>query len=135
RAKEAKNSNEMYYPRFTKVIVNFFMTKDQSIPRHQNTQQYGAILPIKLTNEAIKNSESYKKYYAIASGAEPPKKKASVRMKQSSSDTIMPTLTAKGKRLKTSAKVDKPAKKKQPPKTSASLGERPGEAWYCSGFN
>nr|GEU84645.1 hypothetical protein [Tanacetum cinerariifolium] len=30
--KDAKKSNEMYYPRFTKVIVNFFMTKDQSIP-------------------------------------------------------------------------------------------------------
>nr|GEV50169.1 monodehydroascorbate reductase [Tanacetum cinerariifolium] len=31
--KDAKKSNEMYYPRFKKVIVNFFMTKDQSIPR------------------------------------------------------------------------------------------------------
>nr|GEU82850.1 hypothetical protein [Tanacetum cinerariifolium] len=31
--KDAKKSNEMYYPRFTKVIINFFMTKDQSIPR------------------------------------------------------------------------------------------------------
>nr|GEZ57466.1 hypothetical protein [Tanacetum cinerariifolium] len=100
--KDAKKSNEMYYPRFTKVIVNFFMTKDQSIPRrnkvnwhfsrddhmfttikrvsrHQKTQQYGAILPIKLTNIAIRNYESYKEYYAIASGAEPPKTKASVR--------------------------------------------------------
>ncbi|GJX38421.1 hypothetical protein Tco_0251724 [Tanacetum coccineum] len=31
--KNVKRSNEMYYPRFTKVIINFFMTKDQSIPR------------------------------------------------------------------------------------------------------
>ncbi|GJZ15322.1 hypothetical protein Tco_0550999 [Tanacetum coccineum] len=31
--KNVKKSNEMYYPRFTKVIVNFFMTKDQSILR------------------------------------------------------------------------------------------------------
>nr|GFD35031.1 hypothetical protein [Tanacetum cinerariifolium] len=124
--KDAKNSNEMYYPRFTKVIVNFFMTKDQSIPRrnkvkwhftrddhmftmiklvfrHQNTQQYDAILHIELTNEAIRNFESYKEYYAITSGAEPPKTKASVRKKQSSSNTTMPPPTAKGKRLKTSA--------------------------------
>nr|GEZ50464.1 hypothetical protein [Tanacetum cinerariifolium] len=108
--KDAKKSNEMYYPRFTKVTINFFMTKDKSIPRrnkvnwyfasddymfttiklvsrHQNTQQYGAILPIELTNEAIKNSESYKEYYAIALGAEPPKTKAIVRKKQVSSDT------------------------------------------------
>nr|GEV50898.1 retrovirus-related Pol polyprotein from transposon TNT 1-94 [Tanacetum cinerariifolium] len=143
--KDAKKSNEMYYPRFTKVIVNFFMTKDQSIPRrnkvnwhfarddhmfttiklvskHQNTQQYSAILPIELTNEAIRNSKSYKEYYAIASGSEPPKTKASVKKKQSSSDTTMPPLTAKGKRLKTSSKVDKPAKEKQHAKTSKAKG-------------
>ncbi|GJQ91881.1 hypothetical protein Tco_0003020 [Tanacetum coccineum] len=89
--KNSKRGNEMYYPRFTKVIVNFFMTKDQSIPRrnkvnwhfarddymftrikvvsrHEDTQLYGAILPNELTNEAIKDFESYKEYYAIASG-------------------------------------------------------------------
>nr|GFA15081.1 hypothetical protein [Tanacetum cinerariifolium]GFA15500.1 hypothetical protein [Tanacetum cinerariifolium] len=60
--KDAKKSNEMYYLRFTK-----------------NTQQYGAILPVELTNEAIKNSKSFKEYYAIDSGAEPPMTKASVR--------------------------------------------------------
>nr|GEX95128.1 hypothetical protein [Tanacetum cinerariifolium] len=31
--KHAKKSNEMYYPRFTKVIVHYFMSKDHSIPR------------------------------------------------------------------------------------------------------
>nr|GEV71379.1 integrase, catalytic region, zinc finger, CCHC-type, peptidase aspartic, catalytic [Tanacetum cinerariifolium] len=35
--KDAKKSNKMYYPRFTKVIVNFFMTKDPSIPRRNKT--------------------------------------------------------------------------------------------------
>nr|GEV56557.1 hypothetical protein [Tanacetum cinerariifolium] len=97
--KDAKKRNEIYYPRFTKVIINFFMTKDPSIPkrnkvnwhyvrddqmfttlklvsRHQNTQQFGAIFPVELTNEDIKNSAAYKEYYAIASGAAPPKKKA-----------------------------------------------------------
>ncbi|GJX55059.1 uncharacterized mitochondrial protein-like protein [Tanacetum coccineum] len=100
--KNVKRSNEMYYPRFTKVIVNFFMTKDSLIPRrnrvdwhfsrddlmfttikvvssHEDTQLYGAILPDELTNEAIKDSESYKEYYAIDLGAEPPKTKASVK--------------------------------------------------------
>nr|GEY31334.1 hypothetical protein [Tanacetum cinerariifolium] len=142
--KDAKKSNEIYYPRFTKVIVNFFMTKDQSIPRrnkvtwhyerddhmfttiklvsrHQNTQPYGVILPIELTYKAIRNSKSYKEYYAIASGAEPPNTKASVRKKQSTSNTIVPPLT-KGKRIKTSAKVDKPAKEKQPAKSSTAKG-------------
>ncbi|GJV53422.1 hypothetical protein Tco_1449163, partial [Tanacetum coccineum] len=116
--KNAKRGNEMYYPRFTKVIVNFFMTNDQSIPRrnkvnwhfarddpmfttikvvsrHEDTQLYGAIFPNELTNEAIKDSESYKEYYAIASGAEPPKTKASVKKKQKK----QPVKTSKDKGL------------------------------------
>nr|GEV33722.1 hypothetical protein [Tanacetum cinerariifolium] len=56
------------------------------------------------------------------SGAEPPKTKASVRKKQSSSDTTMPPPTATGKRLKTSAKVGKPAKEKLPAKSSKAKG-------------
>ncbi|GJW67436.1 retrovirus-related pol polyprotein from transposon TNT 1-94 [Tanacetum coccineum] len=104
--KNVKKSNEMYYPRFTKVIVNFFMTKDQSIPRqksvnwhharddymfttikvvsrHEDTQLYGAILPNELTNEDIRKPErTYKEYNA-------------------------------SKRLKTSAKAAITAKKKQ----------------------
>nr|GFA41441.1 hypothetical protein [Tanacetum cinerariifolium] len=49
------------------------------ISRHQNTQQFGAMLPVELTNEDIINSAAYKEYYAIYSGAAPPKTKASVR--------------------------------------------------------
>ncbi|GJU79803.1 hypothetical protein Tco_1282168 [Tanacetum coccineum] len=130
--KNVKKSNEIYYPRFTKVIVNFFMTKDQSIPRRnsvnwhyarddymfttikvvsrrEDTQLYGAILPNELTNEDIRNSESYKEYYAIALGAEPPKTKASVKKKQIGSDKTTNSSTTKGKRLKTLAKTAKPA--------------------------
>ncbi|GJS72522.1 hypothetical protein Tco_0705363 [Tanacetum coccineum] len=143
--KNVKKSNEMYYPRFTKVIVNFFMTKDQSISRlnsvnwhytrddymfttikvvsrHEDTQLYDAILPNELTNEDIRNSESYKEYYAIASEAEPPKIKASVKKKQVGSNTSKTPPTAKGKRLKTSAKAAITAKKKQPAKTSKAKG-------------
>nr|GFC42445.1 hypothetical protein [Tanacetum cinerariifolium] len=128
----------------TDVIINFFLTKDQPIPRrnkvnwhyarddhmfttiklisrHQNTQQYDVILPVELTNEAIRKSESYKEYYAVASGVEPPKTKESVRKKQSSSDTTVPPPT-KGKRLKISAKMDKPAKEKQHAKSSTAKG-------------
>nr|GFB60084.1 hypothetical protein [Tanacetum cinerariifolium] len=99
--KDTKKSNEMYYHRFTKVIIHHFMSKDPSIPRrnkvnwhyvredhmfstiklvsrHQNTQQFGALLPIELTNEDIMNSNAYKEYYAVAIGATPPKPKASV---------------------------------------------------------
>nr|GFB12989.1 hypothetical protein [Tanacetum cinerariifolium] len=40
-------------------------------------QQFGALLPIKLTNEDIRISKAYKEYYAVATGATPPKPKAS----------------------------------------------------------
>nr|GEZ67184.1 hypothetical protein [Tanacetum cinerariifolium] len=103
--KNQKKSNEMYYPRFTKVIIHHFMTKKPSIPRrnrvnwhyvrddillstikvvsrHQNTQQYGAILPIELTTEDIRNTKAYKEYYACAIGEAAPKPKASARKKK-----------------------------------------------------
>nr|GFB13658.1 hypothetical protein [Tanacetum cinerariifolium] len=98
---------------------------DEALVPH-NTQQYGVILPVELTNEAIRNSEYYKEYYVIASGAEPPKTKESARKKQSSSDTTEPPPT-RGKRLKISAKVDKPAKEKQPAKSSTQFDEQPFE--------
>ncbi|GJS84150.1 hypothetical protein Tco_0750691, partial [Tanacetum coccineum] len=109
--KNVKRSNEMYYPRFTKVIS-----------RHNDTQLYGAILLDELTNKAIKDFESYKEYYVIALGAEPPKTKASVKKKQAGSDKTKTHPTSKGKRLKTSAKAAKPANKKQPAKTSKAKG-------------
>nr|GEY00159.1 hypothetical protein [Tanacetum cinerariifolium] len=110
--KDTKKSNEMYYPRFTKVIIYHFMSKDLSIPRrnkvnwhyvrddhmfstiklvsrHQNTPQFGALLPIELTNKDIRNSNAYKEYYAVATGATPPKPKASVQKTRSSSDTTI----------------------------------------------
>nr|GEV53435.1 hypothetical protein [Tanacetum cinerariifolium] len=132
--KDTKKSNEMYYPRFTKVIIHHFMFKDPSIPRrnkvnwhyvrddqmftmiklvsrHQNTQQFGAIFPIKLTNADIRNSDAYKEYCAVAIEATPPKTKASVRKTKSSSDTTVtpPPTAAAGTRLFTSTKGKQPA--------------------------
>nr|GFC92106.1 hypothetical protein [Tanacetum cinerariifolium] len=118
----------MYYPRFTKAIIHHFMLKDPSIPRrnkvnwhyvrddfmfftiklvsrHQNMQQFSALLPIELTNNEIRNSKAYKEYYAIATGEAAPKPKASVRRTRSSSDTsITPPTTTASPRLKASAK-------------------------------
>nr|GEX26237.1 hypothetical protein [Tanacetum cinerariifolium] len=72
------------------------------------------------------NSESYKEYYNITSGAEPPKSKASVKKKQVRSDTTIPPTTAKGKRIKTLAKAVEPAKKKQLAKMSKAKGADEG---------
>nr|GFD33426.1 hypothetical protein [Tanacetum cinerariifolium] len=46
------------------------------VSRHQNTQQYGAVLPIELTNEEIRNTKAYKEYYTCATGEAAPKPKA-----------------------------------------------------------
>nr|GEX54477.1 hypothetical protein [Tanacetum cinerariifolium] len=99
--KDAKKSNEMYYPMFTKVVIHYFMTKDPLIPRRN---KFGVMLPVELTNEDIRNSEAYKEYYAVASGAAPPKTKASIRKTKSSFDTTITPPTAAGTRLLTSAK-------------------------------
>nr|GFC27125.1 hypothetical protein [Tanacetum cinerariifolium] len=60
---------------------------------------------LNLTPDAgMENSNAYKEYYAVATGATPPKPKASVRKTRSSSDiTITPPTTA-GPRLTTSEK-------------------------------
>nr|GEY30462.1 retrovirus-related Pol polyprotein from transposon TNT 1-94 [Tanacetum cinerariifolium] len=46
------------------------------VSRHQNTQQFSAMLPIELTNTDIRNSDAYKEYYEVATGATPHKTKA-----------------------------------------------------------
>nr|GFD02397.1 hypothetical protein [Tanacetum cinerariifolium] len=94
------------------------------VSRHPNTQQYGAILPIELTNEDIRNTKAYKEYYACATGEAKPKPKKSARRKRSGSDTsITPptaittptttvvaaprlTVAAKGKQLAKSKKAE-----------------------------
>ncbi|GJW16163.1 hypothetical protein Tco_0020296 [Tanacetum coccineum] len=90
--KNTKKGSAMYYPRFTKLVVNYVMEKDPSIPRrnkvnwhyarddpmfttinvisrNEATQLYGAILPVALTNEDIRNSESYKQKFHEPSDA------------------------------------------------------------------
>ncbi|GKE16190.1 hypothetical protein Tco_1423767, partial [Tanacetum coccineum] len=74
--KSMKKGSAMYYPRFTKIVVNYVMEKDPSIPRrnkvnwhyarddpmfttinvisrNEATQLYGAILPKKANTDAI----------------------------------------------------------------------------------
>nr|GFD03888.1 hypothetical protein [Tanacetum cinerariifolium] len=67
------------------------------VSRHQNNQQYGAILPIELTTEDIRNTKAYKEYYACVTEEAAPKPKASARKKRGGSDssTTPPTAVAK----------------------------------------
>ncbi|GJR34261.1 hypothetical protein Tco_1209945 [Tanacetum coccineum] len=106
------------YPNSTKIIIDYFMSKDQSIlrinkrfwhtarddtmftsmrciSRHEDTHVYGTILPKELTNQAMLESNAYKTY---------------------------PAQATKGTRLKSKAKVSKSVKKKQPAKKPKAKG-------------
>ncbi|GJS02202.1 hypothetical protein Tco_0318710 [Tanacetum coccineum] len=134
----------MFYPRFTKVIINHFMSQDQSIPRrnkvdwhmanddlilttmrfipqHEVVQKYGAIFPANLTTQAMKESEAYKTYYAFATGKAFPKPKYVRRTTKEK--TIQAPKAFSGKRIKSAAKVTKSGKKKQPAQGLETLSE------------
>nr|GFB19980.1 hypothetical protein [Tanacetum cinerariifolium] len=144
--KNHKKSNEMYYPRFTKVIIHHFMSKDPSIPRrnkinwhyvrddfifstikvvsrHQNTQQYGAMLPIELMDDEIRNTKAYKEYYAFATGEASPKPKASAKRKRSGFDTSITPPTA--------TTTPKPTIDVTPKLTDAAKGKQPAKSLYA----
>nr|GEY20847.1 hypothetical protein [Tanacetum cinerariifolium] len=138
----------MCYPRFTKVIIDYSMSKDQSISkrnkmfwhtarddamfktikvisRNQYTHIYDAILSDVLTNQEMLDSKAYKEYYAVASGAIPSKAKTKYKKKTDEPVTSLKSKTAsssKGTRLKSKAKVTKPDIKKQPAKKTKVKG-------------
>nr|GEW50993.1 hypothetical protein [Tanacetum cinerariifolium] len=134
------NINKLFQPwRSFRAVINKYLTGKSSgfdsfrddmifstikvVSRHQNTQQYGVMLPIKLTNDEIRNTKAYKEYYAYATGEATPKPKAGARRKRSGSDssitppTAITTLTptvAVAPRLAATTKGKQPAKAKSP---------------------
>ncbi|GKC37292.1 hypothetical protein Tco_1049676 [Tanacetum coccineum] len=102
------NVNHMHQPwRSFAAIIN----------RHQDTQIYGAFLLDELTNQDMKDSEAYKQYFDVASGAEPPKAKIKYKKKADKPVTRSKSKTApasKGSGLKSPSKVAKSGKKKIP---------------------
>ncbi|GKC84853.1 hypothetical protein Tco_1140570 [Tanacetum coccineum] len=136
----------MSYPRLTKIIIDYFMLKDQSISRRnkmfwhtarddtmftsmrcisrpEDTQVYGTILPKELTNQAMLESNAYKTYYAFASREKTPKPKY-IR-KKADSDTSPKqkhVQATKGTKIKSKAKVAKSDKRKQPIKKPKAKG-------------
>ncbi|GJR60199.1 hypothetical protein Tco_1502361 [Tanacetum coccineum] len=126
----------MYYPRFTKVIINHFMSKDQSIlrrnkvdwhmakddptlttmrfiPKHEIVLKYDAIIFDTLTNQAMKESDAYKTYHDFATGKVIVSKPKYVWRSTREKTDQAPTASL-GKRLKATAKVAKSGKKKLP---------------------
>ncbi|GJZ30537.1 hypothetical protein Tco_0575584 [Tanacetum coccineum] len=124
--KESRKNKYMFYPRFTKVIINHFMSQDQSIPRrnkvdwhmanddlilttmrfipqHEVVQRYGAIIPDYLTNPTMKESKAYKTYHDLATGKVQPKPKYVRRSSRIKTDEA--PKPSSGKRVKSTAKV------------------------------
>ncbi|GKD06608.1 hypothetical protein Tco_1181582, partial [Tanacetum coccineum] len=133
--KDTKKTNKMSYPGFTKIIIDYFMSKDPSISKrnkmfwhttrddtlftsmrciskHEDTQIYGTILPTELTNQALLESKAYQTYYAFTSREKAPKPKY-IRKKVDSdtSPKKKPVQATKGTKLKSKAKVAKPDKR------------------------
>ncbi|GJZ05493.1 hypothetical protein Tco_0539286 [Tanacetum coccineum] len=78
---------------------------------NEDLSLYGTILPVALTNEDIRNSESYKEYYAIASGKIPPKTKGSKKKADTDATTKQkPPTVPKEKKEKKSGKGKQKAK-------------------------
>nr|GEY75937.1 hypothetical protein [Tanacetum cinerariifolium] len=93
---QARNEH-MPYPRFTKVIISHFISKDKSISMRNminlhtirdnsllgtlkfiskidDYQKYGALIPNEMINQDIKDSKDYKTYLDFAIGKATPKK-------------------------------------------------------------
>nr|GFB32970.1 hypothetical protein [Tanacetum cinerariifolium] len=90
--KNQKKSNEMYYPRFTKVIIDYFITRKPSILRRNRVNWHY----VRMMYCSLRSSKAYKEYYACATGEAAPKPKASGRKKTSgsaSSTTPPPPIT------------------------------------------
>ncbi|GJZ34595.1 retrovirus-related pol polyprotein from transposon TNT 1-94 [Tanacetum coccineum] len=111
--KNIKKGSAMYYPRFTKIVVNYVMENDPSIPRRNKLS-----CAIDITTRDIRNSESYKEYYAMASGTIPPKTKGS--KKKANTDAI-PKL-----KPPTAPKEKKSGKRKQKTTEYEGTGVTPG---------
>nr|GEX62738.1 retrovirus-related Pol polyprotein from transposon TNT 1-94 [Tanacetum cinerariifolium] len=95
----------------TNVNVNYM---------HQPWRSFDAII-----NKCLSDSKAYKEYYTVTSGAKPPKAKTKYKKKADESFTSPKSKTAsasKSTRLKSKAKVNKTALKKQPTKKNKVKG-------------
>ncbi|GJS60825.1 retrotransposon protein, putative, unclassified [Tanacetum coccineum] len=126
-----KKQDKMYYPRFTKVIIHHFLTKDKTVSKRNNigmhtsrddylintlrfvsakeeSQIYGTRLPKSLTSLEIQETKAYKTYLSYAIGVTPPKKARKFKKPASPKLTTVPVSpeepTRKSKRVKRLAK-------------------------------
>ncbi|GJT81305.1 hypothetical protein Tco_1055647 [Tanacetum coccineum] len=122
-----KKQEKMYYPRFTKVIIHYFLTQDKTVSwrnkirmhtskddylintlgfvsAKEATQIYVVVLPESLTNPEMKETKAYKTYLGFAIGPTPSKKARKFKKLASPQLTTVPVSpeepTRKSKRVK-----------------------------------
>ncbi|GJX18901.1 hypothetical protein Tco_0221578 [Tanacetum coccineum] len=138
----------MPYPRFTKVIINHFISKDKTIfmrnginlhiirddsllgtlkfvSKTQDYQQYGALIPDDMINQDIKDFDAYKTYYDFATRKFPPKKAR--KYKNVASPLRKLSHVKEAEPVKKAKRVKRPAKKSTTaPTTSIVIRDTPG---------
>ncbi|GKA59678.1 retrovirus-related pol polyprotein from transposon TNT 1-94 [Tanacetum coccineum] len=132
--KYTKKQEKMYYPRFTKAIIYHFLSKDKSISmrnimfmhtaqddcilgtmrfvcKDEDTQVYGALIPIVMTTPKIRDSLAYQTYLAFATRTVTPKTKGIYKKPVSLMIKTTTTYTEESPSKKKSAptKIDAPA--------------------------
>ncbi|GKD17023.1 hypothetical protein Tco_1206181 [Tanacetum coccineum] len=100
--KESRKNKYLYYPRFTKVIINHFMSQDQSIPRRNKVDWNMA------NDDLILTTIRFIPQHEVVQ----PKPKYVRRSSRAKTDDV--PKPSSGKRVKATAKVAKSGKKKQP---------------------
>ncbi|GJT22764.1 retrovirus-related pol polyprotein from transposon TNT 1-94 [Tanacetum coccineum] len=142
-----KKQDKMYYPRFTKVIIHHFLTKDMTVSKRnkigmhtsrddylintlrfvsakEESQIYGARLSKSLTSPEMQETKAYKTYLGYATGVTPPKKARKFKKPASPKLSTVPVSpeepTRKSKRVKRTAK-----KSTNVPTTSVVIRETP----------
>ncbi|GJS76351.1 hypothetical protein Tco_0726232 [Tanacetum coccineum] len=127
-----RKQEKMYYPRFTKVIIHYFLTKDKTVSKknkigmhtsrddylintlrfvsaNEESQIYGAQLPKSMTNSEMRETKAYKTYLAYATGVIPPKK--AENFKKPASPKLSTVLVSPEEPTRKSKRVKRPAKK------------------------
>nr|GEZ65194.1 hypothetical protein [Tanacetum cinerariifolium] len=127
-----KKQEKMYYPRFTKVIIHYFLTKDKTVSRgnkigmhtsrdeflintlrfvfaKEESQIYGARLPESMTSPEMRDTKAYKTYLGYAIGVIPPKKAR--KFKNPASPKLTTFLVSPKESTRKSKRVKIPAKK------------------------
>ncbi|GJS89931.1 hypothetical protein Tco_0772567 [Tanacetum coccineum] len=125
--KEEKKSDKMYYPRFTKKNPSILMRNRmfmhtaredtilgimKFISKHEDVQVYGVLMPKEMTNPEMLSSESFQTYYAIVTGAEPPKS-AKVSSVGSKKKATAKADTGKGLKVLSEVSLSKEAQLKE----------------------